>query len=61
LIDEEVEDTKKENPNLNDIDALFDIVRKFENAIMVGIEVDTNKDAYMLFESLNHRGASFRS
>ena len=23
---------------------------------MVGIEVDTNKDAYMLFESLNHRG-----
>src|SRR5699024_9797927 len=25
-------------------------------AVLVGIEVDTNKDAYMLFESLNHRG-----
>lgn len=56
LIDEEVADAKKENPNINDVGALFGIVRKFENAIMVGIEVDTNKDAYMLFESLNHRG-----
>lgn len=56
LIDDEVADVKEENPNINDVGALFDIVRKFENAIMVGIEVDTNKDAYMLFESLNHRG-----
>lgn len=56
LIDEEVADVKEENPNINDVGALFGIVRKFENAIMVGIEVDTNKDAYMLFESLNHRG-----
>lgn len=56
LIDEEVSDVKKENPNISDVGALFGIVRKFENAIMVGIEVDTNKDAYMLFESLNHRG-----
>lgn len=56
LIDEEVADAKEENPNINDVGALFGIVRKFENAIMVGIEVDTNKDAYMLFESLNHRG-----
>lgn len=56
LIDEEVADAKEENPNINDVGALFSIVRKFENAIMVGIEVDTNKDAYMLFESLNHRG-----
>lgn len=56
LIEEEIVDIKGENPNINDIGALFSIVRKFENAIMVGIEVDTNKDAYMLFESLNHRG-----
>lgn len=56
LIDEKVADIKKENSNISDIEALFGIVRKFENAIMVGIEVDTNKDAYMLFESLNHRG-----
>lgn len=56
LIDEEVADVKAENPNISDVGALFGIVRKFENAIMVGIEVDTNKDAYMLFESLNHRG-----
>lgn len=56
LIDEKVPDAKEENPNINDVGALFGIVRKFENAIMVGIEVDTNKDAYMLFESLNHRG-----
>jgi uncharacterized protein with ParB-like and HNH nuclease domain len=56
LIDEKVADAKEENPNINDVGALFGIVRKFENAIMVGIEVDTNKDAYMLFESLNHRG-----
>ncbi|MCI9327319.1 MAG: DUF262 domain-containing protein [Lachnospiraceae bacterium] len=56
LIDEKVADAKEENPNINDVGALFGIVRKFENAIMVGIEVDANKDAYMLFESLNHRG-----
>jgi uncharacterized protein with ParB-like and HNH nuclease domain len=56
LIEEEIADIEGENPNINDIGALFSIVRKFENAIMVGIEVDTNKDAYMLFESLNHRG-----
>lgn len=56
LIEEEIADIKGENPKINDIGALFSIVRKFENAIMVGIEVDTNKDAYMLFESLNHRG-----
>ena len=56
LIDEKVADIKEENPNINNVGALFGIVRKFEEAVMVGIEVDTNKDAYMLFESLNHRG-----
>lgn len=56
LIDEEVEEMKSENPNVDDIGALFNIKSKFEQAVLVGIEVDTNKDAYMLFESLNHRG-----
>ncbi len=56
LIDEKVADFKEENPNISDVGVLFNIVEKFERAIMVGIEVDTNKDAYMLFESLNHRG-----
>lgn len=56
LINEEIAEIKAENPNFSDIGALFQIVRKFEAAVLVGIEVDTNKDAYMLFESLNHRG-----
>jgi len=56
LIDDEVEEIKADNPNMDDIGALFGIKSKFEQAVLVGIEVDTNKDAYMLFESLNHRG-----
>lgn len=56
LIDEEIAERKIDNANMSEVGILFSIVRKFENAIMVGIEVDTNKDAYMLFESLNHRG-----
>lgn len=56
LIIEEVQEIKEDNRNITDIGALFQIVRKFEAAVLVGIEVDTNKDAYMLFESLNHRG-----
>lgn len=56
LIEDEMEEIKTENPNADDISALFSIKNKFEQAVLVGIEVDTNKDAYMLFESLNHRG-----
>lgn len=56
LIDEEIAEIKNENKNISTVGALFQIVRKFEAAVLVGIEVDTNKDAYMLFESLNHRG-----
>jgi len=56
LIDDEVAEIRKEQPNITEIGALFGLVRKFETAVLVGIEVDTNKDAYMLFESLNHRG-----
>ena len=56
LIDDEVIEIQNENLNITEVGALFEIVRKFETAVLVGIEVDTNKDAYMLFESLNHRG-----
>lgn len=56
LIEERIEEIKSENPDTDDISALFYIKNQFEQAIMVGIEVDTNKDAYMLFESLNKRG-----
>lgn len=56
LIDEEVLELKQDNSHMSDVGALFQIVRKFESVVLVGIEVDTNKDAYMLFESLNHRG-----
>ena len=35
---------------------LFDLATTINSAILVFIEVDTNKDAYMLFESLNNRG-----
>ncbi len=56
LIEERVQEIKTENPDMDDISALFFIKNQFEQAIMVGIEVDTNKDAYMLFESLNKRG-----
>ena len=56
LIDDKVFEIKTDDTNMTDIGALFQIAGKFEAAVLVGIEVDTNKDAYMLFESLNHRG-----
>lgn len=56
LIEDEVVEIRNEHPNITEVGALFGIVCKFETAVLVGIEVDTNKDAYMLFESLNHRG-----
>lgn len=46
------------NPQTDEdkISALFELVRRFNSAVLVSIEVETNKDAYMLFESLNNRG-----
>ena len=35
---------------------LFEIKDRINNAVLVGIEVDSHSEAYMLFESLNHRG-----
>lgn len=56
LITDEAQDIKAGNCNITDVGTLFKIANKFNAAVLVGIEVDTNKDAYMLFESLNHRG-----
>lgn len=56
LIDEKIVELKEETSQLSDSDALFNILNHFNSAVLVGIEVDSNKDAYMLFESLNHRG-----
>lgn len=55
LIDKYVEEIKNESDN-NDVGILFELVKKFNSAVLVSIEVETHKDAYMLFESLNNRG-----
>ena len=55
-IDAEVAERQKEDPELDSIDTYFGFVKKFCSAVMVAIEVGNNKDAYMLFESLNNRG-----
>ena len=54
--EEPVEEVPEEELENERIKALFDLTRKFNSAILVSIEVETNKDAYMLFESLNNRG-----
>ena len=48
-----ISDEEKNNYIINE---LFHLASLFNSAILVSIEVDTNKDAYMLFESLNNRG-----
>lgn len=44
------------NKGKDEVELLFKLKDKFNEAIIVGIEVDSHKDAYMLFESLNNRG-----
>lgn len=56
LIDKYIEEVQKDDSDLNEIDILFELVNKFNSAILVSIQVETHKDAYMLFESLNNRG-----
>lgn len=56
LIDKYIEEIQKDDLDLNEIDILFELVNKFNSAILVSIQVETHKDAYMLFESLNNRG-----
>lgn len=56
LIDKYIEEAIIDDPTKKEVNILFELVRKFNSAILVSIEVETNKDAYMLFESLNNRG-----
>lgn len=56
LIDETVAEMKENNPDVTDISAMSYIAEKVKTALLVGIEVDSRSDAYMLFESLNRRG-----
>ena len=56
LIDDEIVKQKEDNPEKSEATILLDIKSRFEKAILVGIEVDSNRDAYMLFKSLNFRG-----
>lgn len=51
-----IEEKKKEDSTIKIAKVLFDLREKINNAVVVFIEVDSNKDAYMLFESLNNRG-----
>lgn len=53
-IDEYVNENISDNRSETTI--LLELKDKFNEAIIVGIEVDSHKDAYMLFESLNNRG-----
>ena len=55
-VDKFVEENLEEGTFVTRADALLYLVGKFNSAILVGIEVDTHQDAYMLFESLNNRG-----
>ncbi len=54
-VDKYIEELNPKDDN-DKINALFELVRRFNSAVLVSIEVETNKDAYMLFESLNNRG-----
>ena len=38
-----------------DVQTLINLKDRFNKAVLVVIEVDSHKDAYMLFESLNNR------
>lgn len=55
-INEQIEELKKGHESFDEYSYLFDLIEKFNSAILVNIEVTSNKDAYMLFESLNNRG-----
>jgi uncharacterized protein with ParB-like and HNH nuclease domain len=55
-IDKYIDEVRSEEPNKTEVSILFELVRRFNSAVLVSIEVETHKDAYMLFESLNNRG-----
>lgn len=54
LIENYIEEKSKEGAK--EVTVLFEILSKIKDTNMVAIEVDDNKQAYMLFESLNNRG-----
>lgn len=56
LISSYIQDKQKEDPSCQVVDLLFDLKDRINNAVLVGIEVYSHSEAYMLFESLNHRG-----
>lgn len=56
IINKYIEEIKNDELDTTEISTLFDLVKKFNSAVLVSIEVETHKDAYMLFESLNNRG-----
>ena len=58
---EEYIQTQDEEEHASEIDTLRKLINKFNSIILVGIEVETHKDAYMLFESLNKRGVPLSS
>jgi len=45
-----------EEDDSDKVKKLFSLLEKINSSVLVFIEVDSNKDAYMLFESLNNRG-----
>ena len=51
-----LEEQKNQTDSFSELVALFDLVDKIYSAVIVNIEVDNYKDAYLLFESLNNRG-----
>ena len=57
LIENYLKELKNETGDeFDEITELFRLLEKFNSAVIVNIEVETHKDAYMLFESLNNRG-----
>lgn len=50
-------DEEKQNDNISDeTTILFDLLNKVNSSFFIFIQVETNTDAYMMFESLNNRG-----
>lgn len=52
----QIAEEKEKDAQFDECAFIFDLIEKFNSAILVNIEVTSNKDAYMLFESLNNRG-----
>lgn len=55
-IDDYIEDRRNNSEDFSLKKELFSLEKKFNAANLVVIQVETNKEAYMLFESLNDRG-----